>query len=174
MDWEAIGSASEVVGAIAIVVTLIYLSIQTRLTRNAVEENTQHLLQQTTHSAVAMYSDWRRTVLATPELAKIIVRANSEGSLPADERLLFSICFQDLFLAAVTSYRSVIHNTAGHSKAIDVAYIVSMLKENPLAVEDWEKVAPVLVGISPEFVSAVNASLSNRESPQIIEDELAT
>ena len=35
MHWEAIGAASELVGAIAVVATLVYLTIQIRLSRQA-------------------------------------------------------------------------------------------------------------------------------------------
>ena len=30
MNWEAIGAAAEIIGALAVIVTLIYLAIQTR------------------------------------------------------------------------------------------------------------------------------------------------
>ena len=161
MNWEAIGVIAEVVGAVAVVVTLIYLAIQTRLTRKAIEETSEHAFQQSTHTAVGMYSDWRRAVLATPELAKIMVRARQEGELPDDEQILFSICFQDLFLAAATSYRSVVHGTAGYEGEIGIDHLVGVLKENPWAIQEWRKATPVVSGISDEFVVAVDRKLNN-------------
>jgi hypothetical protein len=161
MNWEAIGVIAEVVGAAAFVITLIYLAIQTRLTIKAIAETSEHTFQQGTHTAVGMYSDWRRAVLATPELAKIMVRARQEGELPDDEQILFSICFQDLFFAAAASYRSVIHGTAGYAESISVDHMVGVLKENPLALQEWRKVTPGVSGISPEFVVAVDRELNN-------------
>ncbi len=161
MNWDALGTIAEVVGAIAIIITLIYLSIQTRLTRKAVEETSEHAFQQGTATAVGMYSDWRRAVLGTPELAKIMVRARHDEELSEDEQILFSICFQDLFLAAATSYRSVVHGTAGYEESISVIHLVGVLKENPLAIQEWQKASPVVSGISPEFVVAVDRELND-------------
>jgi hypothetical protein len=163
MNWDALGAIGEIIGAIAVLATLIYLAIQTRLTRKAVEESSQHAYQQATHTAIGMYSDWRRAVLATPQLATIMVKAKKEGKLDEDEQILFTICFQDLFLAAAASYRGVVHNTAGYDASIGVVHLAGVLRENPLAIIEWHNVSVVVNGISAEFVTAVNKELGNSE-----------
>ena len=160
MSWDAVGALGELVGAAAVLATLVYLAIQTRLTRKAVEESSQHAYQQATHTAIGMYSDWRRSILATPQLATIMVKAKREGQLDEDEQILYSICFQDLFFAAAASYRGVIHNTAGYDDSIGVAHLAGILKENPLAKVEWDNASTIVRGISPEFTKAVNAALN--------------
>lgn len=43
MNWEAIGAVGEIVGAIAVVATLLYLSLQVRQTTKAVTSNTHQI-----------------------------------------------------------------------------------------------------------------------------------
>lgn len=106
-----------------------------------------------------MYSDWRRTVLGAPNIASIIVKAQNNEELDAGESLLYSICFQDLFLAAASSYRGVVHNTAGYDESIDVYHLVNVLREHPRAVNVWRDTFFVTEGISAEFVAQVNKAL---------------
>ena len=51
MSIQELGSMGEFVGAIAVLITLIYLSIQTRLTRRAAEETANFASSQATNSA---------------------------------------------------------------------------------------------------------------------------
>ena len=149
MNWDAIGAIGELVGAGAVVATLVYLAIQTRLTRKAVEESSQYAYQQATHTAVGMYSDWRRALMGAPHIAAIIVKAQSGEELAPDEYLLYSVCFQDLFLAAASSYRGVIHHTAGYDESIGVmkwstkfGHQVKALKCHSEVKNDNEKTSP--------------------------------
>ena len=44
MNWDAVGAMSELVGAIAVVVTLIYLAVQIRLNTRAIRQDTGHAI----------------------------------------------------------------------------------------------------------------------------------
>jgi hypothetical protein len=52
MNWDAIGAIGEIVGAIAVVATLVYLSVQTTRTRIAIEAGGTSATQEA-------YSRWR-------------------------------------------------------------------------------------------------------------------
>ena len=67
MNWEAVGAVGETVGAFAVVATLIYLAIQTKQTRQAVEAN--GFL-----STMEIYSRWRTAIVQSPDLAKMGLR----------------------------------------------------------------------------------------------------
>ena len=164
MNWEAVGVIVESVGAAAVLITLIYLSIQTRLTRKAVEESSEHSAQQATHASVGMYSELRRTLLATPEIAKVLVRARGGEPLTEDEKILFSAYFEELFFAAATSYRGVVHQTAD-SGLIAVEHLLGVLNANPNAIPEWHNISKILSGISAEFVQAINTSLERQAMP---------
>ena len=42
MNWEALGALSELIGAIAVVLTLIYLAVQIRQNTRAIRLGTNH------------------------------------------------------------------------------------------------------------------------------------
>lgn len=161
MNWEAVGVIVETVGVFAVLITLVYLSIQTRLTRKAVEESSEHAAQQATHAAVGMYSELRRTLLGSPEIAGVLVQARSEQGLTDKEQILFSAYFEDLFFAAATSYRSMVHHTA-ETGQISAVHLLSVLSENPKAIEDWHKMSNILSGISSDFVAVIERSIEEQ------------
>lgn len=61
MNWEAIGAASEMIGAVAVVVSLIYLAVQIR-------QGTQSIQSSTHQSNTALFSSMF-SQLADPEVA---------------------------------------------------------------------------------------------------------
>ena len=164
MNWEAIGVIVEAVGAFAVLITLIYLSIQTRLTRKAVEESSEHATQQATHASVGMYSELRRTLLASPELAEVLVRSRNGEALTEKEQVLYSAYFEELFFAGATTYRSVMHHTAD-SGPISVTHLLGVLSANPRAIEERHNLSNILAGISSDFVNAIDRSLEEQSMP---------
>lgn len=165
MNWEAVGVIVDAVGVFAVLITLIYLSIQTRLTRKAAEDTSEHARQQATHSAVGMYSDWRRSLIGSPELAEILARARRNEELSESEQVLFAAYFEDLFFAAVTSYRSALHKTAEYADSIDVLHLIDVLNANPKAINEWRRISRIVAGISPEFREAIDDGLNEMASP---------
>ena len=75
MTVQELGSLGEFVSAIAVLATLVYLSIQTRLTRKASQETAKFASQQATQAVVEIYSRWRCALMGNPELAGILVKA---------------------------------------------------------------------------------------------------
>ena len=165
MNWEAVGVIVEAIGVLAVLITLIYLAIQTRLTRKAVEDTSEHAKQQATHSSVGMYSDWRRSLIGSPELAEILARARRNEELSESDQVLFAAYFEDLFFAAVTSYRSALHETVDYADSIDVLHLIDVLNANPKAVIEWNRISQIVAGISPEFAAAINDGLNAATAP---------
>ena len=62
VNWEALGTVAEVVGAKAVVASVIYLAIQVR-------GNTRLLAQQTVSSVIDAFNDFDRLIASTPDLA---------------------------------------------------------------------------------------------------------
>jgi hypothetical protein len=81
MNWIAIGTIAEVIGAVAVVASVIYLAFQVR-------ENTRRSAEQTMATAIDAFNYYDRLVASTPDLASIIIRGeNALSSLAPDERL---------------------------------------------------------------------------------------
>ena len=64
MDWSAVGAIGEVFGAVAVVLSLIYVAAQVR-------QNTSALRSSATAGAIASIRDWNRDLIADPALARI-------------------------------------------------------------------------------------------------------
>ena len=112
-----------------------------------------------------MYSDWRRSLIGSPEIAEILARARHEESLTEKEQILFAAYFEDLFFAAVTSYRSSLHETVEYAGSIAVLHLIDVLNANPKAIIEWHRISKVVAGISPEFVAAINDGLQVSAPP---------
>jgi len=68
MNWEALGAIAELLGAVAVIVTLLYLSLQIRQASRATDANTEL-------SFTAMYGSFNSRLSANPDLARVVVCA---------------------------------------------------------------------------------------------------
>ena len=83
MNWDAIGAIGEVVGAFAVVVSIIYLSGQIRQSNRTAEAGT-------TFDSSRLIAEWHRGVTQSPDLAAIWFRAMEGGTdLTEEERARF-------------------------------------------------------------------------------------
>jgi hypothetical protein len=67
VNWEAIGAVSETIGAIAVIITLVYLAIQIR-------QNTSTLKSGATQGAHDQSSQLYETLASDPDLGEIFAR----------------------------------------------------------------------------------------------------
>jgi hypothetical protein len=91
MNWEAIGAIGEILGAIAVLVTLVYLAAQIR-------QNSQFVKAATYHSTFRARNEFNFAVAMTPELSALLVRARDDStSFDAVERQRFNSLMWGLF-----------------------------------------------------------------------------
>ena len=92
MDWIAVGAISEIVGAIALVLTLAYLALQ-------VNHGTRAALRATTERAVDSVREWSRTLIDNPDVADTYWKGTEglDNLLNQRERSLFGIMSFNLF-----------------------------------------------------------------------------
>ena len=84
MNWEVIAAVSESIGAIAVLITLIYLAVQIR-------QNTAAVATATYESAMTGFNDINVVVASHPILASVLDRGcQSPESLDADEIVQFN------------------------------------------------------------------------------------
>lgn len=82
INWEAVGAVGETVGALAVVVTLIYLATQIRTQNRESRLAAVHELTEAFRAAIMSFQD--------PNLAAIFVKAKTGfADLPEEERLQF-------------------------------------------------------------------------------------
>lgn len=80
MNWEAISTVAEIVGAAAVVVSLIYLAMQIRQNNRQVEEQVRALRLQAYDQAGADFSTLRLHVSGNPQRASVWRRAKQSYS----------------------------------------------------------------------------------------------
>jgi hypothetical protein len=84
MNWEAIGAIGEILGAIAVLGTLIYLVAQLR-------QNTASVTTATYESMMSGITDINLVVVGDPDVASILARgARDPHSLDDDEALRYT------------------------------------------------------------------------------------
>ena len=94
MNWNAVGAIGEMIGALAVVVSVIYLAFQIR-------DNTRASMVDVVREVISAFSELERIVASTPDLAHIILRGRAANSKLSPEEALrfdsyYSMAFQIL------------------------------------------------------------------------------
>lgn len=137
-------------------VTLIYLSIQTRLTRIAAEQATKHAIQGATNAAVEMYSRWRSMTLIGADVGEIPGRDRDCLDLSQRESIVLGAYFQELFFVAAVAYRSAVNHASGHGAPNDALHLAYVLEQYPSGRENWQRLKAFVTNVSSEFVHEVD------------------
>jgi len=145
MSWEAIGAIGEVVGAIAVVITLLYLAVQTR-------QNTRAVQHATTRGVMEDANAWRFRIVEDPELSELFrTGLRDPESLSPNDRYRFRM-FLD---ALVFHWQHAI--TSGES--IPDANVTRVLSR-PGGQWYWSRARDVL---TPEFIDYVESLLAKED-----------
>ena len=104
MNWDAIGAIGEVVGATAVVLTLIYLAVQLRVNTKALQSSTFQSISEATARTFEVTG-------TTPDLAEITLKA--QGGLDKLSEVE-KIRFRSMLMASFRRIESVyIHESMG-------------------------------------------------------------
>ena len=97
MNWEAIGAVGELVGALAVLVTLVYLSMQIR-------QNTKSVQAAAVDSVNSQVSRCREVIFADAEVANMFRRGNQDpASLSEDDAIRYRLLIHNIMLALSNS-----------------------------------------------------------------------
>jgi hypothetical protein len=167
MNIQELGSLGEFVGAIAVMVTLVYLAIQTRLTRKAAEETAKFASMQMLQGVADMYSRWRLARM-NPEIAELLVKSRGSERLTDAEQLIYSAAFEELFFTVLVSYQSAAESAFFfHEESVDIIYLLDTFKANPKAIAEWQRMRPALIAGSSiagssKFVETIDKMLKEQ------------
>jgi len=101
MNWEALSALGDVVGAFAILVTLIYLAFQ-------LKQNTRQVKIAALQSTMGQWNSWSEVLAGSPDLAAIVARGNEDfHALDPPDALRYSAYIQ-IFFDAVENYHDQI------------------------------------------------------------------
>lgn len=98
MNWDAIGAIAELLGAVAVFLTLIYLALQIR-------QNTRAVRSSAVDASIKSVMDVRVMLAQGSELADIFLRGNSDpDSLNPTEGLRYRLLLQNVTWSAWNVY----------------------------------------------------------------------
>lgn len=98
MNWEAIGAVGEIIGALAVFMTLVYLAIQIR-------QNTKAVQSSALDSAFNRISGLRHSLSENPELAQLYLKGGKDpASLDEIELTRYRIMLHNMFMSQSNIY----------------------------------------------------------------------
>lgn len=118
MNWEAIGAIGEIVGALAVFLTLIYLAMQIR-------QNTSSVRAAAVDAAITHISRIRESIITNADITDIYVEGGKDPS-SLDEKSL-------------VRYRLLIHNIL-----LSFSNIHEQSKLTGLSHSNWESQKPII------------------------------
>jgi len=163
MNWEAVGAIGETIGAIAVVVTLVFLVVQLRHSTRATEESNR--LERA--FAIDRHSDsigrWRGRIVENEDLARIWLVATKDGELDDLERLRLN----NLWIEFINTQRSnfVRAQTVGEAGLARQAVlsVAAQVRESKTFRYIWDAGLPWYRLSGAEFITAVEASIEQLE-----------
>ena len=165
MNWDAFGAIGEMFGAIAVVGTLLYLSIQVRHSKTAVEENTRTARISVLDQHTQAQSRWREGISGNEGLATIWVKAASGTiSLNQVEKERFRQCARDFFNVWRSGFAAALSvEDEGQSEHL-VRSCAQTLGRHKGLMEMWESGGRMYSElVIPEFVTAVEKKLGEKD-----------
>ena len=91
MNWEAVGATGEVVGAVAVLITLVYFAAQIRQNTRQIGDTTKALRLNSRGATQPAFSRWRHLVSGA-ETADLYLRGCTDyASLSRPERFRFGV-----------------------------------------------------------------------------------
>lgn len=82
-DWTKWSAVAEILSAVAIVFTLLYLAVQTRYVADQTEQNNELLRAQAGYNLLQNRAEFRSRVISDPELAEFWVQTGLYGDASA-------------------------------------------------------------------------------------------
>ena len=152
MNWDAAGAIGEIVGAAAVVMTLLYLAVQTR-------KNAQALDATTTREFGFHMSEWARDNARDPTLKRIALKAaDPDIDFSREEWFEFRVYAISLLLIYETSFGHLSHNIGSREEAENyIRNTKGLIVTFPAWRRFWEEEAGQRT-FTKAFMDAVNSA----------------
>ena len=150
MNWDAIGAIGELIGALAVVLTLVYLSIQLRQNTRAVDRSMERAVWEDA-------STWMHKLIDDPDIAELYLAGIRDKDLPVNDRMRFRLLMTSLFSHWNLAFKSEALFVLRNSDIRDVL-------SQPGGARYWRnKSSGEDVNYDPEFMVFMNKIVSEIE-----------
>ena len=105
VSWQDLGSIGELVSAVAVVISLIYLAFQIRQNTSQIDQNTKAVRASAIDSSIGRAMASRQAIIETEDVARIYHTGNSAPeSLSEHELLRYRLLLHNVFWAIWNIY----------------------------------------------------------------------
>lgn len=105
MTWESAAALAEIVGAVAVVISLVYLAVQVRMNSNQIAQNSEHIEATIYHSTNESFTNWFSLIAQDSETAEIWGKVLSNAELGEVEKIRAHALLTTLFLSYEANYQ---------------------------------------------------------------------
>ena len=132
MNWDAIGAIGEVVGALAVFITLGYLAVQIR-------QNTKAVRATALDSGVNSVNAVRVAMFENAEVASFYIRGlENPDKLPPEERVRFRILLHTIFWAVWNLYAQSAHGGLSRTPWTAQVPLIVRILDTPGGAWFWD------------------------------------
>jgi hypothetical protein len=131
MNWDAIGAIGEILGALSVLITLIYLATQVSEAKRATKAQTENAVQTAWGEKTAVMGE-------SKEKASLVLRGfNSYDDLEAEEHLMFHTVL-DSFVLEYQRQRNMFEEGVWHWKnRAEIESVLIMALSSPGGKQWW-------------------------------------
>jgi len=164
MDWDAIGALAELVGAVGVVLTLLFIAVQVRHSASATNTNSEELRATRLRYAADAVSRFSELIAGNKEVASIWRRGVAGEEFDQDEKTQFSWLFRNFIQLHSTGYYD-----SGDADPIkrdsNVNIVADIVSRNPGLQKPWAEAARQFRNAARvEFVEAVERRINSTGS----------
>jgi len=157
VNWDAIGAIGDLIGGVAVVLSLLYVAYQIRQSSRQIELSSRNIEASTYHETGDAFSRWLTLVAADELLADLFLRGLAGEELPATEALRFHFLLNSLLIAYENNYHQVKIGSVQRDSLEVNAENLKRILGSPGGSRWWKRWAPET--LTPEFRAAVDARL---------------
>ena len=161
MNWEAIGTVSEIVGALAVVITLAYLAVQIRQNNDLLRSESRQ----------ALVSNDVTSLRAGMELAYVFSKFVSGSALSAEEQFKLSLMFALDLRNREFEYFQYKNGLLDEETWLAYRHVILINHSSELGKKWWDEVGRGIV--DPKFAQLIDDLLEGGE-PDVTYKKMAT
>ena len=151
MNWQAIGTIAEIVGAVAVVISLIYVAVQIR-------QNTRQVHVAAHDGTTRDFRELIRSI-TTAGLTEVMVRGNEDpDSLDDRQKLDYAFIVYDMFKAFENVHYHYLHGTMGEDAWRGWARFIEQYATAPGAQRYWKVRRDIFTSDFRDFIDGLRPS----------------
>ena len=167
MTLQDLGNIGEMVGAIGVVASLIYLALQIRQNSRQIAENTNSVLGSVELENARLHSDWLLTAAQDPKLARIWRLGLSEPTkLTEDELVQFAMLMGSAFYRFEGPFRQYNRGLLSEDSWEPLAKAIERYLRSPAVLRWWSNRDVPLSKSFTEYVDSRIPSSSKHDVAQ--------